>query len=88
MFRFVICFFVPLFLPWGLWYSAYVFKKGRLPKRAPRGKLWAAGVFLAAAALSFFTVRERFPADSVYMPARYENGRLIPARFESPIHAD
>lgn len=82
MFRFIACFLVPLFLPWGLWYL----KKGRRLKRVPHEKLWPAGLVLAMLSLSFWAAYDRFPANSVYVPARFENGELRPARFESPLN--
>lgn len=82
MFRFMICFFVPLFVPWGVWVLNRKIKKRSL-KHPPYEKLLISGVVLAVLTLSAFSVSGRFPAFSSYVPARFENGVLTPAHFES-----
>lgn len=42
----------------------------------------AAGLLLFGAVLSWFGVHERLPPDARYVPARIENGRIVPG------HAD
>lgn len=82
MFRFMICFFVPLFVPWGVWVLNRKIKKRSL-KHPPYEKLLISGVVLAVLTLSAFSVSGRFSAFSSYVPARFENGVLTPAHFES-----
>ncbi len=82
MFRFMICFFVPLFVPWGVWVLNRKIKKRSL-KHPPYEKLLISGVALAVLTLSAFSSAGRFPAFSSYVPAHFENGVLTPAHFES-----
>lgn len=87
MLRYFVCFFALLFAP----FAAYRLKcriSGVSAQNPPREKLLLTGIVLAGAVWAVLAVYDRAPADSVYTPARYRDGQLIPAHFESGRNAD
>jgi hypothetical protein len=50
----------------------------------PMAVLWLTGAVLAVEALALTAVTTRVPPGGVYVPARVENGEVIPWRYEPP----
>ncbi len=83
MFRIILSFFLPLFLP------LLIYRIGRTAYRVPKEKpypvytLAVSGLILMFLTLSVFALRDRAPADSIYVPPRYVDGRIVPGHMET-----
>lgn len=83
MLRIILSFFLPLFLP------LLFYRIGRAACRVPKEKpypvytLAVSGLILMFLTLSVFTLRDRAPVDSIYVPPRYVDGRIIPGHMET-----
>ena len=86
MLRILLQYLLPLLLPF-LVYLAYVaLTRGRASwlEDAPWLYLAAAGVALMAASLLTWGLMSGAPADHVYVPPRFEDGRVIPSTTVEP----
>lgn len=83
MLRIILSFFLPLFLPF------LVYRIGRMAYGVPKERpypvytLAVSGLVLMFLTLSVFALSDRAPADSVYVPPRYAEGRIIPGHMET-----
>lgn len=88
MLRILLQYLVPLLLPF-LVYGAYVYlTRGRTPAwmdETPWLVLAAVGVGLMAVSLVGWGLMSGAPAESIYLPPRFEDGRVVPGRtIEDP----
>lgn len=88
MHRIILTYFLPLIFPTVIY---LLWRKGtNTPKETPFPVrdlvLW--GLLMMAVSLSFFVIRDRYPADSVYTPPRFIDGQVVPAHTEPKVHAD
>ena len=77
---------LPFVLYWG--YISLVARKraekGNNWNEAPLALLLVAGVVLALSSLVYLALTNGFDPDSIYRPAEYKDGELIPARTIPP----
>ena len=87
MLRILLHYVLPFVLPF-LVYTAYVFLlRGRTPGwlgDAPWVALAVAGVVLTAISLATWGLMTGQPTDRAYVPARFEDGRIIPGTTVEP----
>ena len=87
MLRILLQYLLPLLLPF-LVYMVYVaVARGRTPgglSEAPWPHLAIAGVVLMAASLVAWGLMSGAPTDRVYIPPRFEDGRVIPSTTVEP----
>lgn len=70
-------FLTPFFVYWIFW---RIVKKTQNP--FPIKMLTIIGLFLALIFLFFFSVSDKAPADSIYVPPKFENGKIVPAHMD------
>ena len=87
MLRIILQYVLPFVLPF-LVYTAYVFLlRGRTPgwlNDAPWTALGITGVILLAASLATWGLMTGAPPEQTYVPARFEDGRIIPGTTIEP----
>jgi hypothetical protein len=87
MFRILLQYLLPLILP-ALVYLAYIAiaRGGKVDRlgEAPWLQLTIAGVFLMAVSLVTWGLMTGSPPDEVYVPARFEDGRVVPSTTVEP----
>ena len=83
MLRILLQYLLPLLLPFLLWFGYVALTRGRSMdwlERAPWVPLGAAGVVLLAISLVTWSVMTGAPREEVYLPPRFEDGRVVPGR--------
>lgn len=87
MLRILLQYLLPLLLPF-LIYMAYVgLTRGRTPEwleDTPWVPLALAGVVLLAISLVSWGLLTGAPAEHIYLPPRFEDGRVVPGRTFEP----
>jgi hypothetical protein len=87
MLRIILQYVLPFFLPF-LLYTAYVFLlRGRTPgwlNDAPWAALAGAGIVVMTISLVTWTLTTGSPPEEAYIPARLEDGRIVPGTTVEP----
>lgn len=81
MFRILYSVLLPFGLPFII-YWIYRRKKGIQQQTYPLRLLITAGLGLVFVFLFVFSVPDRAPANSIYTPPKFENGRVVPAALQ------
>lgn len=87
MFRILYSVLLPFWLPFII-YWIYRRKKGIQQQTYPLRLLITAGLGLVFVFLFVFSVPDRAPANSVYTPPKFENGKIIAATLEQSKNGD
>ena len=77
MFRMLYSVFLPFLLPFLFFWAYRRMKSSR--RKCPVPVLAATGLGLVFLFLFVFSVPDKAPADSAYVPPKFENGRVVPA---------
>lgn len=88
MFRIVCSVLLPFSAPFvchRLW--RVFFAKSAEERPYPARVLFATGLVCVLAYLCVFSDFGKAPADSVYTPPKFENGRIVPAHMDKAPHA-
>ena len=80
MFRILYSVFLPFLLPFLVFWAYRRVKKSR--RKCPFLVLTVTGLGLVFLFLFVFSVPDRAPADSAYVPPKFENGRIVPATLQ------
>ena len=77
--------FYSIILPFALPFAVYWFyqrKRGVRQELYPVQTLTAAGLGLVLIFLFIFSEPDKAPADSTYVPPKFENGQIVPATLQ------
>ena len=87
MFRIIYSVLLPFFTPflvyWIFWRTV---KKTQTD--LPIKMLTMCGLLFALIFLFFFSASDKAPADSIYVPPKFENGKIIPAHMDKKTDAN
>ena len=81
MFRILYSVLLPFFSPFAVWWLFRRMKNGRR-KNYPVQALTVTGLALVFLFLFVFSVPDKAPADSAYVPPKFENGQIVPAALK------
>lgn len=85
MFRIIYSVLLPFFTPFLLyWIFQYTTKKHSTV--FPIRILTMIGLLFALIFLFFFSASDKAPADSIYVPPKFENGKIIPAHMDQKLN--
>lgn len=87
MLRLVLQYLLPLLLPFLVYFAYVAIARGRTPGRlqeAPWLALGVAGLVLVAASLVTWSLLSGAPPEEVYLPPRFEDGRVVPGTTIAP----
>jgi Family of unknown function (DUF6111) len=87
MARVLLQYALPLLLPFLVYFAYIALSRGRTPgwlEDVPWPHLAGAGVLLLAFSLIAWRMTLGVPADRVYLPPRFEDGRVVPGTTVEP----
>ena len=82
MFRILYSILLPFLLPF-ISYWVYRRRRGIRQEIYPVQTLTAAGLGLVLVFLFVFSVPDKAPANSTYVPPKFENGQIVPAALQN-----
>ncbi|MBR1946084.1 MAG: hypothetical protein IJ846_07330 [Alphaproteobacteria bacterium] len=82
MFRVLYSVLLPFVLPF-VFYWIYRRRRGMKQEFYPVQTLTAAGLGLVLVFLFMFSIPDKAPADSAYVPPKFENGQIVPATLQT-----